>query len=231
MGDYGAAWGPQEKTGRGKILMMVMSDAAYAHWLFAQPCEFIAGCTGLETLPAPLLPELAFAGRSNVGKSSLINALTGRRTLAKTSATPGRTKQLNFFSLAEQLILVDLPGYGYARAPQGEINRWTRLMKQYLKGRVTLRRVCLLIDSRRGITPDDETMMDMLDESAVPYQAVLTKLDKMPAAELDTVQSNLARALVKHPAAMPESLATSAEKRIGIEALRMAIAELAERKP
>ena len=152
--------------------------------LFARECEFYNGSTKLETLPEAILPEVAFAGRSNVGKSSLVNVLTGRNTLARTSNTPGRTQQLNFFSLADRLTLVDMPGYGYAEAPKTEIARWTRLVDTYLRGRPSLRRVLLLIDARHGVKKTDEPVMKMLDEAAVSYQLVLTKADKLKPAEL-----------------------------------------------
>ena len=157
---------------------------AFGRWLFAQECEFINGSTTLDTLPPDDLPEIAFAGRSNVGKSSLINALTGRKTLARTSHTPARTQQINFFRLGGRLMLVDLPGYGYADAPKTEIRRWTQLVNTYLKGRTRLRRVCLLIDGRHGLKAVDEPVMRMLDGAAVSYQVVLTKTDKLRNAEL-----------------------------------------------
>lgn len=195
--------------------------------LFAQSCDFVWGTSQLSELPEATLPELAFAGRSNVGKSSLVNALTGRRTLARTSNTPGRTQQLNFFDLGGRLILVDMPGYGYARESKAKVEAWTALVRSYLKGRVTLRRVCLLIDSRHGVKPNDDETMRMLDQAAVPYQVVLTKADKVKSQDLDAVVEATAAALRKHPGAHPEVAVTSAEKGTGIAELRASIAALA----
>jgi GTP-binding protein len=199
--------------------------------LFAQPCEFVMGAASLAAVPPPELPEVAFAGRSNVGKSSLVNALTGRRTLARISNTPGRTQQLNFFRLGERLMLVDLPGYGFARAPTAAVERWTRLVNAYLAGRPTLRRLCLLIDARHGIKPPDRRLMRMLDEAAVSYQAVLTKADKVGDVALQALQAAVAGELAGHPAAHPQVLATSARTAIGIGELRAALARLAEPGP
>ena len=195
--------------------------------LFARECRFVRGVAHTDHLPADTLPEVAFAGRSNVGKSSLINALTGRKTLARTSNTPGRTQQLNFFDLGEQLMIVDLPGYGYAKAPKGEVDRWNRLIRLYLKGRVGLRRVCVLIDARHGVKPSDRQVMDMLDEAAVAYQLVLTKTDKAKAAELAKRREEIAAEIRKRAAAFPAVMETSAVKGIGIAELRAALAELA----
>jgi GTP-binding protein len=195
--------------------------------LFAKECNFIWGAADEPNLPEATLPEIAFAGRSNVGKSSLVNALTGRKTLARTSNTPGRTQQLNFFDLGGRLILVDLPGYGYAKESKGKVAAWTRLVKNYLRGRVTLRRILLLIDGRHGLKPNDVEIMDMLDKSAVPYQIVLTKIDKVKKAERDEVVSKTAAALKKHPAAHPEVVVTSSEDGIGIGELRASLATLA----
>ncbi|HEV7368875.1 ribosome biogenesis GTP-binding protein YihA/YsxC [Arenibaculum sp.] len=195
--------------------------------LFAQACDFVWGASKLSELPEASLPELAFAGRSNVGKSSLVNALTGRKTLARTSNTPGRTQQINFFNLGGRLILVDMPGYGYARESKTKVEAWTALVRSYLKGRVTLRRVCLLVDSRHGIKPNDDETMKMLDQAAVPYQVVLTKADKMKREELDAVVEATMGALKKHPGAHPEVAVTSAEKGMGIAELRASIAALA----
>jgi GTP-binding protein len=195
--------------------------------LFAKECNFIWGAADEPNLPEATLPEIAFAGRSNVGKSSLVNALTGRKTLARTSNTPGRTQQLNFFDLGGRLILVDLPGYGYAKESKGKVAAWTRLVKNYLRGRVTLRRILLLIDGRHGLKPNDIEIMDMLDRSAVPYQIVLTKIDKVKKAERDEVVTKTAAALKKHPAAHPEVVVTSSEDGIGIEELRASLATLA----
>ncbi len=197
--------------------------------LFAQECKFIFGAASLDALPPPERTEIAFAGRSNVGKSSLVNALTGRRTLARVSQTPGRTRQINFFMLSEALVLVDLPGYGYAKASKTMIRDWTRLVEDYLRGRPSLRRLCLLIDARHGIKPPDRDLMDMLDASAVSYQAVLTKADK--ASSVNQVVDQVAAELTRHPAAHPEIRVTSARTGAGIETLRAAIAALAEPEP
>ncbi len=200
----------------------------HGRWLFAQHCDFLVSAAREEQLPPPDLPEVAFAGRSNVGKSSLVNALTGRKTLARTSNTPGRTRQLNVFRLAERLLLVDLPGYGYARASKSDIKQWTGLTRAYLKGRPNLRRVCLLVDARHGLKEGDRQVMGILDEAAVSYQVVLTKADKAKAPELEAITATLAAELAKHPAAHPEILATSARSGLGIEALRAGLAALAE---
>jgi GTP-binding protein len=199
----------------------------FGRWLFAQPCSFLISAAAAEQLPAPALPEIAFAGRSNVGKSSLVNALTGRKTLARTSNTPGRTRQLNVFDLGGRLLLADLPGYGYARAAKGDIKQWTGLTRTYLKGRPNLRRVCLLIDARHGIKDSDRAIMAVLDTAAVSYQIILTKADKAAPA-LASVQAAAAAELAKRPAAHPEVLATSARTGAGIAELRAALATLAE---
>lgn len=195
--------------------------------LFAGPCDFLAGATGDAAIPADTLPEIAFAGRSNVGKSSLVNALTGRATLARVSHTPGRTQQLNFFSLGGRLMLVDLPGYGYARASKTDIANWTRLLTRYLKGRASLQRVLLLIDGRHGIKEPDRPVMAMLDAAAVSYQIVFTKTDKVKAADLAARLRATRGELAKHVAAHPVIHLTSAHGRTGIAALRATLAELA----
>jgi GTP-binding protein len=200
-----------------------------ARRLFAQECRFVIGAATLDVLPEPALPEVAFAGRSNVGKSSLINALTGRAHLARASNTPGRTRQINFFRLDDAIMLVDLPGYGYARAPKKEIKAWTALIGAYLRGRAPLRRLLLLIDARHGLKDSDRELMAMLDEAAVSYQGVLTKIDK--ADDLDGVRSAVATELATHVAAHPELLATSAVTGAGIDEARDAIAALAETRP
>ena len=201
--------------------------------LFARDARFVAGASEASTLPRDALPEIAFAGRSNVGKSSLLNALTGRRTLARISNTPGRTRQINFFNLGGRVMLVDLPGYGYAEAPKTEIRRWTALLRGYLQTRTTLRRVCLLVDSRRGIKEIDHPLMRMLDESGVSYQVVLTKTDKAEAGGLALIAERTAAELATHTAAHPEIHLTSALKRYGIAALRATLGSLAlaERAP
>jgi GTP-binding protein len=195
--------------------------------LFAQACDFVAGAPSDVALPVVHLPEVAFAGRSNVGKSSLVNALTGRRTLARVSHTPGRTQQLNFFSLGERLMLVDLPGYGYAQASKAKVAGWTKLMERYLKGRPNLRRVMLLIDGRHGLKEVDRSIMTVLDEAAVSYQIVLTKIDKVPRAALARCAAATAAELAKHVAAHPTIHLTSAHDQLGIAALRASIAALA----
>ena len=189
--------------------------------------SFVAGAVDEGGLPAPTSAEIAFAGRSNVGKSSLLNALTGRRTLARTSSTPGRTRQINFFDLDERLMLVDLPGYGYAEAPKIDVRRWTALLRRYLQTRTALRRVCLLIDSRRGIKDIDFPLMLMLDDAGVSYQIVLTKIDKLAADELALIAERTRAEMAVHPAAHPEIHLTSALKRRGIAALRATLGSLA----
>lgn len=196
--------------------------------LFAGPCDFLISAADKNQIPAFGPAEVAFAGRSNVGKSSLINALTGRKTLARTSGTPGRTRLLNFFDLGGRLILVDLPGYGYARASKSDIERWTRLTRGYLKGRSELRRVCLLIDSRHGLKASDHQVMDELDKAAVSYQVVLTKADKMKPGPLARMAEETGKTLAKRPAAHPVCLITSAESGAGIAEMRGALAALAE---
>jgi GTP-binding protein len=195
--------------------------------LFAGAIAFERGVVGMEHLPDADLPEVAFAGRSNVGKSSLINALTGRHKLARASTEPGRTRELNFFRMGDKLRLVDLPGYGYAKAPKAEIGRWTKLTRDYLRGRQTLKRVILLIDARHGLKPDDKDVMDALDQAAVNYQLVLTKADKVRPTELDATAAATRAAIAKRPAAHPEVILTSSETGLGIEQLRAEIAALA----
>lgn len=196
--------------------------------LFAGGCEFLVSAADENDLPQLGGSEVAFAGRSNVGKSSLLNALTERKTLARTSNTPGRTRLLNFFSLSGRLILVDLPGYGYARASKTDIARWTQLTRGYLKGRPQLRRVCLLIDARHGLKASDRQVMEELDTAAVSYQIVLTKADKMKPEPLQRLVEETEAAVAKHPAAHPFCLVTSAESGAGIAELRAALAALAE---
>jgi len=196
--------------------------------LFAGACDFLVSAADENDLPQLGGTEVAFAGRSNVGKSSLLNALTGRKTLARTSNTPGRTRLLNFFSLGGRLILVDLPGYGYARASKTDIARWTQLTRGYLKGRAQLRRVCLLIDARHGLKGSDKQVMEELDTAAVSYQIVLTKADKMKPGPLKRMIEEIETAVARHPAAHPACMVTSAESGAGIAELRAALAALAE---
>ena len=194
--------------------------------LFCGPVDFVKGVTTMEALPLPDRAEVCFAGRSNVGKSSLINALTGRKNLARASNTPGRTQEINYFALGSARYLVDLPGYGYAEAPKPIVERWQRLLKSYLAGRQTLRRAFVLIDTRHGVKEVDDAILTLLDRSAVTFQVVMTKADKVGRAERDAVLDQVRGALRKHPAAFPELVVTSSEKGDGIETLRAIIATL-----
>lgn len=202
-------------------------QVADARRLFGGPCDFVLAAAGLDQLPVDDKPDVAFAGRSNVGKSSLVNALTGRRTLARTSNTPGRTQQLIFFDLGGRLYLVDLPGYGYAKVPKDVVASWTRLLTAYLRGRVALRRACVLVDARHGLKDPDLRIMGQLDQAAVPYRLVLTKADKVKPSALETTRQAVTGALVKRPAAMPDVIVTSAETGLGIDQLRADLASLA----
>ena len=197
-------------------------------WLFAQECVFVSGAANYDGVPEADLPEIAFVGRSNVGKSSLINALAGRKTLARTSNTPGRTQQINFFRLQNALMLADLPGYGYAKASKTEIKRWTRLIFDYLRGRPSLRRVCLLIDARHGLKDKDIEVMKDLDEAAVSYQIVLTKCDKVKPGALLRLTDSTSSRIAKHVAAHPTIIRTSSLRNEGIEALRAELAMIAD---
>ncbi|WP_282120558.1 ribosome biogenesis GTP-binding protein YihA/YsxC [Ruegeria atlantica] len=194
--------------------------------LFAGQSEFVKGVVAMNGLPTPDRLEVCFAGRSNVGKSSLINALTGTKGLARASNTPGRTQEINFFTQGPELYLVDLPGYGYANAPVKVVEKWQRLLKEYLSGRQTLRRAFVLIDSRHGVKPVDAEIMKLLDSSAVTFQCVMTKADKVKANDRQKVLDQVRGALSKHPAAYPEIVLTSSEKGDGIPTLRSIIAHL-----
>ena len=190
---------------------------------FLRPITFMLSVADLEQLPDDIYDEVAFAGRSNVGKSSLINALFNQKKLAKTSSTPGRTQQLNFFNFDDKLYLVDLPGYGYAEAPEKLVKQWQKILKMYLRGRPNLRRVFVLIDSRRGIKKEDLEIMKMLDEAAVSYQIVLTKVDKISNTELQKTLTATAVEIEKHAAALPDVITTSSEKKIGLEMVKAEI--------
>ncbi|MGY3437919.1 MULTISPECIES: ribosome biogenesis GTP-binding protein YihA/YsxC [unclassified Marinovum] len=194
--------------------------------LFAGEKDFLKGVVAMSGLPPDERIEVCFAGRSNVGKSTLINALTGRKGIARASNTPGRTQEINFFTLAESHYLVDLPGYGYANAPLAVVEKWQRLLKQYLSGRQGLRRAFVLIDARHGIKSVDDEILSLLDKSAVTFQAVLTKADKVKAEEREKVLEQVRKRLSAHPAAYPEIVVTSSEKGDGIETLRAIIANL-----
>jgi len=195
--------------------------------LFAGESRFTTGAGGPDSIPRPTLPEIAFAGRSNVGKSSLINALVGRKALVRVSRTPGRTQEINFFDLGKRLILVDLPGYGFAKAPREASAAWNALVEAYLRGRTTLARTMLLIDGRHGLKDTDRATMTTFDMAAVPYQLVLTKIDKVSAADLVAVRATVAAEAARHPAAHPDIMAASAWSGDGLPALRAALAAFA----
>jgi GTP-binding protein len=200
-----------------------------ARILFAGPCDFVWGTTAADNLPPEGLPEVAFVGRSNAGKSSLINALTGRKTLARVSQTPGATRQINFFKLADRLMLVDLPGYGFAKRSKAEAASWQELIFAYLRGRARLRQVALLIDARRGVMDTDEQVMTLLDKAAVSHGLVLTKIDEVAAKDRGPALEATGKAAAKHTAALAEVLATSALDGEGIPVLRARLAAIAER--
>jgi GTP-binding protein len=210
-----------EKTGFDE------DELEIARKLFAGPVSFLKSAPTLEFIPEPTVPEVSFAGRSNVGKSSLLNALTNRNGLARTSNTPGRTQELNFFEVGDplRLRLVDMPGYGFAEAPKEVVKRWRFLINDYLRGRQVLARAFVLIDSRHGIKPVDNDIMDMLDAAAVSYRVVLTKSDKIKATELDAVSKRTAEVIRKRAAAHPDLILTSSEKGMGIPELRAAVLE------
>ncbi|MEN8831677.1 MAG: ribosome biogenesis GTP-binding protein YihA/YsxC [Pacificibacter sp.] len=194
--------------------------------LFASPTDFVKGVVAMDGMPPDDRIEICFAGRSNVGKSTLINALTGRKALARASNTPGRTQEINFFTCADSHYVVDLPGYGFAKAPKDTVAKWQRLLKAYLSGRATLRRAFVLIDSRHGVKEVDEEIMSLLDRSAVTFQVVMTKADKVKEAEREKNLAQTREAVSKHPAAYPELIVTSSEKGWGIDVLRAVIATL-----
>ena len=234
MADHAADAGRGAETGAdlaatpGEAAQAEAEQAEAGRLLFAGECRFVHAAQSLGQLPPPGLPEIAFAGRSNVGKSSLLNALTGRRALARVSNTPGRTRQLNFFDLAGRLVLVDMPGYGYAQAGKQVKADWQGLMFDYLRGRPTLRRVILLLDSRVELKASDRAVTALLDRAAVAYQLVLTKIDGVKPAALAAKRAEVEALARKHPAAYPLVLATSAERREGFEALRAELAAFAE---
>lgn len=211
----------------GEMPEFEQSQLEAGRLLFAKRWEFVKGVVAMSGLPTPDRAEVAFAGRSNVGKSSLINALVGQKGLARTSNTPGRTQEINFFkSEGDECYLVDMPGYGYARVSRSKVDAWTGLIKSYLKGRVGLKRVFLLIDARHGVKANDTEIMDLMDASAMTYQIVLTKIDKLKRSERDGLAAQVGDILAKHPAAFPFALSTSSEKGDGIGQLRATIAEL-----
>ena len=201
---------------------------AAARKLFAGDCDFVWGTGDINSLPPQSLPEIAFVGRSNAGKSSLINALTNRKTLARVSHTPGRTREINFFKLGDRLMLADLPGYGYAKASKTMTAEWQKLIFSYLRGRASLRRVSLLIDARRGVLDLDKEVMCLLDEAAVSFGVVLTKIDKLSPEEIATVVAATDAEARKHTAAFPEICATSAFRGMGLDPLKVQLAALAD---
>ena len=202
------------------------AEAELGRKLFSGPVDFLKGVVAMDGLPEADRVEVCFAGRSNVGKSSLINAITNRKALARASNTPGRTQEINFFELGDKRYLVDLPGYGFANAPVAVVEKWQRLLKNYLSGRPNLRRAFVLIDSRHGIKPVDEEIMQLMNRSALTFQVVLTKIDKIKEPEQKKVLLQVRAKLAKHPAAFPELVVTSSDKGDGIATLRAVIAGL-----
>ena len=204
------------------------ADSERARKLFAGPCDFVAGATTPDVFPPASLPEIAFVGRSNAGKSSLINAITGRSTLARVSHTPGRTRQINFFNLGARVMLVDLPGYGYAKASKAMTAEWNHLITAYLRGRPSLRRVVLLVDSRRGIMDSDEEVLTLLDQAAMSTLVTLTKIDELKPAALKSVAAEAEAKAARHTAAYPEIFVTSAREKRGLDPLKVNLLLLAE---
>lgn len=227
MSDSVSDAGPEAYPGIAGIPEPAAAQLEEGRLLFAKPCAFVTGAAKPEQIPATSLPEIAFAGRSNVGKSSLINALTGHKALTRTSNTPGRTQEVNFFDLHGRLMIADLPGFGYAKAAKTRIRQWTHLVNTYLKGRAVLRRVCLLVDARHGLKPGDRDVMTMLDQAAVNYQIVLTKVDKIRAPARDELVSGIRAETRQYTALHPQTIATSSRKGIGIACLRATLAQLA----
>ncbi len=223
MGDLAPGGGEGVSTSEEEALRVEA-----ARLLFTREPTFVRGVVNMDGLPGSQLPEVAFAGRSNVGKSSLINALLGRSGVARTSNTPGRTQEINFFDLDHRLMLVDLPGYGFAQAPKGKVELWTQLIRDYLRGRTELRRVLLLIDSRHGLKESDRDTMALLDKAAVVYQIVLTKADKPKPAEVEAVADKVRADIAKRTAAHPHVLITSSEKGTGLAEVRMELFNLAK---
>lgn len=194
---------------------------------FNKPCEFIAGAATIESLPPITVPEVAFIGRSNVGKSSLVNALVGQKALARTSQNPGHTQQLNFFNLSGHLILVDMPGYGYAKVSKQKKGEWDHLIRSYLQGRTSLKRTCVLVDARRGVMPHDDEFMTLLDDCAQTYNIVLTKIDALTAKELAVLLKDIEKTVQAHVAAHPQVIATSSLQKEGIHELQEQLAAFA----
>jgi GTP-binding protein len=215
-------------TGEEKSAEEKRADSERARKLFAGACDFVAGATTPAAFPPATLPEIAFVGRSNAGKSSLVNALTGRSALARVSHTPGRTRQINFFNLGARVMLVDLPGYGYAKASKAMTDEWNMLITAYLRGRPSLRRVVLLVDSRRGIMASDEEVLGLLDQAAVSTLVTLTKIDELKPAALEAVITETAAKAAKHTAAYPEIFVTSSREKRGLEPLKVNLLLLAE---